>query len=78
MNEITDMKLLHDGDMITAWPLDIYEMTGVSIMGNEPITKTENRTLFLIVVIYKNKIRTITWFFIHFNQSATYFGVSLT
>ena len=31
MNEIADMKLLKDGDMIHAWPLDIYEMTGVSI-----------------------------------------------
>ena len=31
MNEITEMRLLHDGDMITAWPLDIYEMTGISI-----------------------------------------------
>ena len=31
MNEIAEMKLLHDGDMIHAWPLDIYEITGISI-----------------------------------------------
>ena len=31
MNEISDMKLLHDGSMIHAWPLDIYEKTGISI-----------------------------------------------
>ena len=31
MNEIASMKLLKDGDMIHAWPLDIYEITGVSI-----------------------------------------------
>ena len=53
MNQITSMKPLKDGDMIT------YKENF------EPITKTENRTLFLIVVIYKNKMRTIPWFFLY-------------